>query len=115
MGMISDILVNAKSAVQKAHEKANGVCDVSKLKLTRKRIKSDVYKNYTALGRKYYALSKKGEIEYADFTQELEELNDLHEQYENISSQLEELKKKTEAEENDGECDVCPECGKVLK
>ncbi len=94
MGMISDILVNAKAKMQFASDKANDLCDVSKLKLLRKRIKSDVYKNYTALGRKYYAMSKKGEIDTADFSQELETIEDLHQQYENITQQIEDFKTK---------------------
>lgn len=118
MGMISDILENAKNVVQKAGEKADGVCELSKLKITRKRIKSDVYKNYTVLGRKYYALAKKGEIEDADFSAELEVINDLHEQYENITQQIEDLKNKSCCdvcgEPLDSECNVCENCDNEL-
>ena len=118
MGMISDIFVNAKTKAQIIGEKATDVCDVSKLKLLRKRIKSDVYKNYTALGRKYFAMSKKGEIEDADFTQELETINDLHEQYEQITKQIEDLKSKKRCKvcsaSVESDCDICPECGNEL-
>ncbi len=118
MGMISDIFVNAKTAVQKAGEKANEVCDVSKLKFSRKSIKADVYKNYTALGRKYYALAKKGELEDADFSAELDTINELHQMYEDITKEIEALSNKKRCKvcsaSLDNDCDVCPECGNEM-
>lgn len=118
MGMLNDILVNAKSAVQKAGEKASDVCDVSKLKITRKRIKNDVYKNYTILGRKVYAASKNGELDDADFSEEFDIINDLHEQYDEITKKIDELKHLSRCsvcqQILDDDCDVCPECGNEL-
>lgn len=92
MGMLNDILVNTKVVVNKVSEKANDVYDIAKLNALKVRIKNDAYKAYKSLGRKYYSLYKKGELMDADFSSELEELDDLHAQFDNVLNQIEEAK-----------------------
>lgn len=100
MGMLNDIFVNAKVIVNKVGEKTNDVCDIAKLNALKGRIKKDAYNVYEELGRKYYSLYRKGDIELADFTEELEELDDLHAQYDNVLKQIEDAK-------NVKRCPVC--------
>lgn len=115
MGMLNDILTNARVAVNKVGEKTNDAYDIAKLNALKGRIKNDAHKAYKALGRKYYALYKKGELDGADFSKELDELDELHAQHDNICDQIEAAKSLKRCpvcnSKQNNENTFCADCG----
>lgn len=103
MGMFNDILENTKTVVQKFGEKANDVYDIAKLKAVKSRISNDIDKIYKSIGNKYYILYKGEKLENADFSGELTALDELHDQYDTIVKQINDLKNLKR----------CPVCGKT--
>ncbi len=103
MGMFNDFLENTKVVVEKISDKAADAYDITKLNCTKSHLSSDIDKVYKALGNKYYILSKSSKLAEADFSKELEKLDELHAQLENIEKQIDDVKKLKR----------CPVCGKA--
>ncbi len=118
MGIFNDILENAKEVFLKFGDKANDVYDVTKLNALKVRISSDIDKEYKKLGNEYYQLHKREELNTADFSETLSSLDELHNQYDTIVKQIEDIKNLKrcpvcgKAQENDKP--FCADCGSKL-
>ncbi len=103
MGMINDIIENAKEVFLKFGEKANDAYDVTKLNALKSRIGSDIDKAYKKLGEEYYQVCKSEKLDTADFSALLSTLDELHAQYDTIVKQIEDIKNLKR----------CPVCGRA--
>ncbi len=118
MGMFNDFLENAKAVAVKFGEKANDIYDVTKLKAVKTRIGNDIDKNYKILGNKYYLLHKGGNLENADFSNELATLDELHDQYNTIVKQINDINNLKRcpvcSKAQSGDKPFCADCGAKL-
>ncbi|MBQ8861065.1 MAG: hypothetical protein IJ015_07010 [Ruminococcus sp.] len=118
MGMFNDFLENVKAVAIEFGEKANDIYDVTKLKAVKTRISNDINKNYKSLGNKYYILNKGGKLDGADFSKEIATLDELHDQYDTIVKQINELKNLKRcpvcSKPQNGDKPFCADCGAKL-
>ena len=105
MGIIEDVLLNARTAVDTVGKKAGQVIDISKLKLAVADIKSDISRKYQILGRVVYEESVTGK----DYSKNKEEL------IERIKELKEQLESVTEMIANSSQKVKCEVCGKKKK
>ena len=69
MGLLEDVVVNAKEAVNAVGKKAGQMVDISKLRLNAADLNNEISKRFEALGRVIYD-SKKTENDSADLVNE---------------------------------------------
>ena len=100
MGVWEDFFVKAKVAVDTLGEKAGQFVDVSKLNIKMAELKNDMKNEYETLGKAVYR-AKKEQIE-DDVT-----INYEIAQIDNLSLQIEELKKQIAAMKNKVLCQSC--------
>lgn len=101
MGMLDDVIVNAKSAADAVGKKASKLVDISKLRISEADIRNDLAKQYESLGREVYEAQKAGRDSSAVVSSSLAAIDSLKEQLNAICEQLTAAREKT----------VCPECG----
>lgn len=101
MGVLDDVIVNAKSAADAVGKKASKLVDISKLRISEADIRNDITKQFESLGREVYEAQKAGR----DFSEAVSTgtaaVDNLKEQLNAISEQLASAREKA----------VCPECG----
>lgn len=118
MGVFEDIFVKAKVALGALGEKAGQFVDVSKLNIKLAELKSDLKSEYETLGKTVYNSKKDG-------ISKDNEINLSIAQIDNVSIQIEELKKqiastknqiicKSCGSQNDVGASYCAKCGAVL-
>ena len=54
MGLLEDVVINAKSAVTVVSEKAGKIVDISKLRINAAELNNEINKRYESLGRVVY-------------------------------------------------------------
>ncbi len=118
MGVFEDIFVKAKVAVDALGEKAGQFVDVSKLNIKLAELKADLRTEFENLGKTAYHSEKNG----ADLK---ESIKSGIAQIDNISLQIEELKKqiasmknkilcKSCGNQNEEDSSYCAKCGESL-
>ena len=104
MGFFEEIADKAKNAAQIVGKNAGNLVDTSKLKLHAADLKSDINKNYEALGKLVYE-SQKNQTDAAGAIGEgVAAIDELYEQLEAVEAQLLKLSNKT----------ICPKCGEKM-
>ena len=58
MGLLEDVVINAKSAVTVVSEKAGKIVDISKLRINAAELNNEINKRYESLGRVVYDAKK---------------------------------------------------------
>ncbi|MBE6824099.1 MAG: hypothetical protein E7513_02010 [Ruminococcaceae bacterium] len=115
MGMFNDFLENTKVVVEKVSEKASDAYDIAKLNCTKSHLSADINKCFKELGNKYYILAKSSKLDEADFSKELQKLDELHAQLENIEKQIDDVKKLKRCtvcgKAQSGDKPFCADCG----
>ncbi len=101
MGILEDVLLNARSAVDTVGKKAGKVIDMSKLTLAAADIKAEISKKYEMLGR----VTFEGETTGKDYSKSVAEIvakiKELKAELESVNEMIAGAKSKTK----------CPACG----
>lgn len=101
MGVLDDVIVNAKSAADAVGKKASKLVDISKLRISEADIRNDITKQFELLGREVYEAQKAGHDSSEAVSAGTAAVDNLKEQLSAISEQLASAREKT----------ICPECG----
>ncbi len=102
MTTFNDFLTNAKSAAKSAEQKISDCYDLTKLKITKSKVESEMNDKFKELGEKYYDMAKSGEE--ADFSADIESIDELKEELNNIDIQIANAKNMKS----------CPVCSKLV-
>ena len=94
MGILDDVVINAKSAAQTVGKMAGQFVDMSKLRI-----------NLSELGQFIYEAKKAGSADEAELEEKVAGIDDLYTQLTAVSAQLSALQNKV----------TCPCCGKQME
>ncbi|HEX3016451.1 MAG TPA: hypothetical protein VHP31_01160 [Caproicibacter sp.] len=101
MGMLDDVIVNAKSAANVVGKKAAQLVDISKLRISAADLGNEISKQFESLGRAVYEAQKAGGDVAQLVSENAKTIDDLNEQLEAVNAQLASAREKT----------VCLNCG----
>lgn len=102
MGILDDVVVNAKSAAEAVGRKAGQLVDVSKLRIGAAEVNSEITKRYETLGRYVYENCREALAGDPEAYGKMVEIDELKAQAAAIAKELGDKQNKT----------VCPVCGK---
>lgn len=104
MGILDDVVINAKSAAQSVSKMAGQFVDMSKLRLNLSELNGEINKRYQELGQFIYEAKKAGGADEAELEEKIAALDELYAQFSVVSAQLAALQNKV----------TCPACGKQM-
>lgn len=104
MGILDDVMVNAKAAIDDFGKKATDIADSSVLAISASNMKNEIEKKYTELGRIYYIGVKSGSANEDDLEDITGEIDILMEQLEAVKEKRASLRNKK----------ICPKCKRVV-
>jgi hypothetical protein len=102
MGILDDVVVNAKSAAEVVGKKAGQLVDVSKLRISAAEINSEITKKYQALGQYVYENCREALAEEEAVQTAATAIDELNTQYAAIVKEIGNKQNKV----------TCPSCGK---
>ncbi len=102
MGILDDVVINAKSVAEAVGRKAGQIVDVSKLRVGVAEVNAEITKRYQTLGQYVYENSREALAADPEAMGKMAELDGLQEQLFAINKELTDKQNKT----------VCPTCGK---
>ena len=102
MGILDDVVINAKSVAEAVGRKAGQIVDVSKLRVGAAEVNAEITKRYQTLGQYVYENSREALAADPEAMGKMAELDGLQEQLSVINKELTDKQNKT----------VCPTCGK---
>ena len=101
MGILEDVVINAKSAANAVGKSATKLYDLSKLKVSAADLNGDINEHFEALGRIVYDGKQNGKDNSALIEDSVKIIKDLYESLAAINQQIDELKNLVK----------CPKCG----
>lgn len=101
MGILEDVVINAKSAANAVGKGATKLYDLSKLRISAADLNGDINKHFEALGRIVYDGKQTGEDNSALIADSVKIIGELYESLAAINHQIDELKNLVK----------CPKCG----
>ncbi len=118
MGLLDDVIVNAKSAADAVGKRATQFVDVSKLRISAADLNNEISKRFESLGRAAYE-AKKTDNDASDLTAEsVKAIDELYEQLDAVNAQLaaarEKMICKNCGQENAQDAVYCSRCGRKL-
>lgn len=102
MGILDDVVINAKSAAEAVGKKAGQIVDASKLRINVAELNAEISKRYEALGQYVFEGCREKLAEDAEAVGKMAEIDELLSQLAVVSKELNDKQNKT----------VCPSCGK---
>ena len=102
MGILDDVVINAKSAAEAVGKKAGQLVDVSKLRINVAEVNAEISKRYEALGEYVYENCRALLAEEAECVGKMAEIDELANQRDVLTKELVDKQNKV----------VCPNCGK---
>ncbi len=102
MGILDDVVINAKSAAEAVSRKAGQIVDISKLRISAAELNSEISKRYEVLGRYVYETSRQILAGDPEAVGKMAEIDELKTQATAIAQALGDKQNKV----------VCPTCGK---
>lgn len=102
MGILDDVVINAKTAAEAVGKKAGQIVDVSKLRINVAEVNAEISKRYEALGEYVYESCREKLAEDAEAVGKMAELDELVNQRNALTKELVDKQNKV----------VCPVCGK---
>lgn len=118
MGILDDVVVNAKSAVGAVGKKAEKVVDVSKLRFAVADVKKEISDKMESLGFYVYEAVKDDDFTVESIAEKREEIDNLYLQLKNLEEQLALAKNKLRCPacsfDNSKEAVYCMKCGTKL-
>lgn len=118
MGVLDDLIVNAKTAVNTVGKRAGQIVDISKLRVSAADLNNEISKRFESLGRAVYE-AKKTENDVSDLvTESAAAIDDLYEQLDAVNQQLAAAREKMVCKncgaENPQGAAYCSKCGHKL-
>ena len=104
MGILDDVVINAKSAAQTVGKMAGQFVDMSKLRINISELNGEINKRYQELGQFIYEAKKAGTADEAELADKIAGIDDLYAQFAVVSAQLAAIQNKV----------TCPACGKQM-
>lgn len=104
MGVIDDVMVNAKAAIDDFGKKATDIADSSILAVSANNIKNQLEKKYMELGKAYYSSVKEGHHNSDEIEDVMDEIKVLLEQLNAVREKRAELRKQK----------ICPNCKRTV-
>ena len=118
MGVLEDFFVKAKEAVDTLGEKAGQLVDVSKLNIKMAELKNDMKNEYVGLGKAVYKAKKENVEEDAAINYSVAQIDNLSMQIEELKKQIATMKNKVICKScgqpNEMESHYCAKCGSVI-
>ncbi|MBS6859814.1 MAG: zinc ribbon domain-containing protein [Clostridiales bacterium] len=119
MGLLEDVVVNAKSAVNVMGKTAGKIVDISKLRISAAELNGEISKRYESLGRMVYD-AQKTDNDATDLVREcVNAIDDLYEQLDAVNEQISSMRNRTVCKgcgaENPQSANYCSKCGKKLE
>ena len=119
MGLLEDVVYNAKAAVNAVGQKAGQIVDISKLRLNTADLNNEISKRFESLGRIVYD-AKKTENSSADLVEEcVLTIDDLYQQLDEVNEQIAKARNRVKCKscgyENAQEAVYCNRCGAKLE
>ena len=118
MGILDDVVVNAKSAATAVGKKAGELVDLSKLRINAADISGEINKKYQELGRILYQAKKEGAQEEDAVKSCIALIDELYEQLDAVNAQILLMRHKKVCgnckKENSEDAAVCSACGAAL-
>ena len=102
MGILDDVVINAKSAAEAVSKKAGQLVDVSKLRISAAELSAEVSKRYEALGQLVFESCREKLSGDEELSSLMAEIDELKEQHAAVTKELNDKQNKV----------VCPTCGK---
>lgn len=102
MGIIDDVVINAKSAAEAVGRKAGQLVDVSKLRISAAEVNSEISKRYETLGQYVYDSCREALAADPEAVGKMAEIDELKAQAAAIAKELNDKQNKV----------ACPGCGK---
>ena len=94
MGILDDVVVNAKSAAQTVGKMAGQFVDMSKLRINLSELNGEINRRYQELGQFIYEAKKAGTADETELDEKIAGLDDLYAQLAAVSAQLAALQNK---------------------
>ncbi len=101
MGILEDVLLNARTAVDSVGKKAGKMIDMSKLTLAAADLKAEISKKYEILGRVIFESKQTGKNYDKSVEELIEKIADLQAQLKTVNEAIGNSKQKAK----------CPSCG----
>lgn len=118
MGVLDDVIVNAKSAANVVGKRAAQLVDISKLRISAADLNNEISKQLESLGRAVYDARKAGNDPAEAVAGHVKAVDDLKEQLESVNAQLASVREKTICrscgQENPQGSVYCCKCGQKL-
>ncbi len=118
MGVLEDVLLNAKSAAESVGKKATEIADLSKLKMNASQLSREISNQFEQIGRAVYDAKKSAGNADQAVEQGIEAVDALYHEFNSINEKIDELKKTVtcqgcgaKLEKGDA---YCPKCGAKL-
>lgn len=105
MGILDDVVINAKSAAQTVGKMAGQFVDMSKLRINLSELNGEISRRYQELGQFIYEAKKAGSADEAELEEKVAGIDDLYTLLTAVSAQLSALQNKV----------TCPCCGKQME
>ena len=102
MGILDDVVINAKSAAEAVGIKAGQLVDMSKLRINVAELNAEISKRYEALGEYVYETCRETLAEDAEAVGKMAEIDELKAQLAAVAKELGDKQNKV----------CCPNCGK---
>lgn len=102
MGILDDVVINAKSVAEAVGRKAGQLVDVSKLHIGAAELNAEITKRYQALGQYVYENCRNALAADPEVVGKLAELDELQAQLSAINKEMNDKQNRL----------VCPTCGK---
>ena len=119
MGILEDVVVNAKSAVNAVGKKAGIMVDISKLRISAADLNREIAERYESLGSIVYDSQKTGNSVQELIEENVAAIDELYDQLDLINAQLLQFRNKVVCKncgrENPQEAFFCSFCGTRLK
>lgn len=117
MGVLEDAIIKVKEIAVETGKAGGEFIDVSKLKLEASSVKSDIKKDYEALGKMVYKAKACGEDNAEAVETLIKGLDEKHEKYIALKNEIAEHNGEKFCEcgaKNAKDAKFCKECGKEL-
>ena len=118
MGVLEDVLLNAKLAVENVGKKATEIADLSKLKMSAAQLSREISNQFELIGRAVYDADKAGENADQAVKEGMEAVDALYQELNAVTEKIQELKKTVTCPEFGARLEkgnaFCPKCGAKL-
>lgn len=101
MGVLEDVVINAKSAAETVGKEAGRLVDISRLRFSAAEIQKEISKKLENLGRIVYDSRKSGSAVDISFDEQTAAIDLLYQKLDEVNEKINVLRRKT----------VCPKCG----